>query len=135
MDSPDRSAAANSLVTILRKVTRGVQLLPFAYLCFYALYLLLGYLVPDRVLGIADTFLALSPVVTLVLLAASKLLKLCAWHKAACLIPLSSRVINFIDINYFTFTQEESVIINSLIGAGTVLFLVAAYIHFFHHGR
>lgn len=43
MENPDPRGAVSSVIRILRKATRIVQLAPFAYLAFYAAYMLLGY--------------------------------------------------------------------------------------------
>ena len=97
MDSPDPSDAVSSVIRILRKATRLVQLAPFAYLVFYAVYILACSFVPDELLSAADAIMFASPATTGGMLVASRLFKLCRWHKAACLIPFSSQLEGYID--------------------------------------
>lgn len=49
MDSQDRQGAVSSVIKILRKATRIVQLAPFAYLVFFVVYLILGSFEPEGV--------------------------------------------------------------------------------------
>ena len=135
MEAPDPQGAVSSVIRILRKATRIVRLAPFAYLAFYAAYMLLGCFVSEETLCIADNLLTISPATTGMLLAGSRLFRLCRWHKAACLLPMSSQVEGYIDSFVVTFTQEEIIIINSLIGLTSLIFLVLAYRHFFAHGK
>lgn len=131
MDSPDLQGAVSSVIRILRKATRLVQIAPFAYLLFYAAYLLLGAFASEEILCFADSLFTLSPVATGGMLVASRLFKLCRWHKCACLLPCSSQVEGYIDSFVFTFTQEEILAINIIIGVATLAFLALAYRHFF----
>ena len=135
MDSPDPHGAVSNVIKILRKATRIVQLVPFAYLCFYAVYMLLVCFASEETLCLADSLLTISPVATGGMLAASKLFKLCRWHRIACLLPSSSQLEGYIDSYLFTFTQEEILLINSLIGIAALAFLVFAYRHFFAYGK
>ena len=130
MDNPDRRSAVEAIIGILRKVTRIVQLAPFAYLCFYAAYLLAGSFINDEMLCLSDSFMMLSPVTTVGMLVVSRLLKLCPWHKIACLLPTSSQIEGYIDSFVFTFTEQEIVIINAVIGIITIAFIVSAVMHF-----
>ena len=135
MDSPDLHGAVSSVIRILRKATRIVQLAPFAYLAFYAVYLLTCSFVPDEWLCAADALLFISPVTGGGMLVASRLFKLCRWHKAACLIPFSSQLEGCIDSFVITFTQQEIILINTAIGLAALLFLVLAYKHVFANGK
>lgn len=132
MDSPDRRGAIDGIVKILRKATRTVQVLPFVYLCFYGVYMIGGVFLPDGVVCFADSVLFASPVLTGFMLGLSRLFRLCRWHKAACLIPSSSSVEGYIDGYVFQFTQGETALINSALGALAILFLFLAIKHFFH---
>lgn len=134
MDNPDQRNAVKAVFSILRKATRIVQLAPFAYLVFYAAYLLSSAFVDDTALGFADTMFLVSPITTIGLLVASRLFKLCTWHKVACLLPTSSQVEGFIDNFVFQFTQQEVSLINALLAAVALFFLAAAIRHF-AHGR
>lgn len=119
----------------MRRVTRFVQLAPFVYLVLYAAYMCACAFVPEAVTGATDATLPNSPLVTSVLLLLSRMLKLCRWHKVACLMPVSSQIESFIDGFVFTFTQGEIILINAAIGVSALLFLCLSYKHFFHAGR
>lgn len=86
---------------------------------------------PDTLFCIVDDIVCVSPASMGVMLLAAHLLKLCVWHKTACLLPMASRVTEFVDNFIITFTQNEVVIINTLLGLAVVAFIIAAYRHFF----
>lgn len=131
MDSQDQRSAVSGIVRLTRKATQIVQLAPFAYLFFYAAYLFLGMVAPDGLLGAADSLFGIAPITTGGMLAASRLFKLCRWHKAACLLPVSSQIEGCVDTFLVTLTQQEIIIINTVIGIAAVVFLAAAFKHFF----
>ena len=131
MDSQDPRAAVRSIVSVLRKATRAAQLAPFVYLLLYAAYLLAGTFASEEVLGAADALFNVAPITTGGMLVASRLFKLCRWHKAACLLPVSSQVEGCVDTFLVTLTQQEIIIINAVIGIAAVVFLAAAFKHFF----
>ena len=135
MESRDQRSAVSTIIGILRRLTRLVQLAPFVYLVIYATYLLFSWLLPDSVLGILDSMLFLSPATSGGFLVLSRLLKLCKWHKAAIMIPFSSQIEGYIDCFVFTFTEQEIAVINTAIGVAAILFLLLANKHFFHDGR
>ena len=132
MSNPDPSGAVSSVIRILRKVTRIVQLAPFAYLVFYVAYMLFGYFASEEALCVADSLMTISPATTGMMLAGSKLFKLCRWHKTACLLPMTSQVEGYVDSFIITFTQEEIIFINTAIGLAALAFLVLAIKHFFY---
>lgn len=135
MESQDPHGAVSSVIKITRKATRIVQLAPFAYLVFFVAYLILGAFAPDDVLCTLDKVALTSPLATGGLLVASRLFKLCRWHKIACLLPTSSQIEGFVDSYLFTFTQEEIICINISLGIIALCFLVFAYRHFFNNAR
>lgn len=132
MDSPDPSGAVSSVIRILRKATRIMQLAPFAYLFIYSAYMLFGVFASEELLCIADSLLTVSPAVTGFFLLVSRLFRLCAWHKGACLLPYLSQIEGYVDSYVITFTQTEIIIINTCLGAIALIFLLAAIRHFFH---
>ena len=134
MEAPDPSGAVSSVIRILRKATRIVQLAPFAYLLFYVAYMLFGYFASEEALCVADSLLTISPATTGMMLVGSRLFKLCRWHKAACLLPVSSQVEGYIDSYLITFTQGEIFAINITLGLVALTFLILAIRHF-THGR
>ena len=111
------------------------QLAPFVYLAFYSAYLIIGCFSSDALVSLADGVMFSSPLATTGMLFLSRLLKLCRWHKAACLIPSASQVEGIIDSYFFTFTQTEVILINILLGVISLVFLLVANKHFFHDGR
>ena len=134
MEAQGPSGAVGSVLKILRKATRIVQLAPFAYLVFYVAYMLFGYFASEETLCIADSLLTLSPATTGMILAGSRLFRLCRWHKTACLLPMTSQVEGYVDSFIITFTQEEIILINTTIGIISLVFLILAIRHF-AHGR
>jgi len=135
MDSPDPSGAVSSVVRILRKATRIVQLAPFAYLAFFIVYMLFGVFASEETLCLADSVMTITPVTTGGMLILSRLFKLCRWHRIACLIPMSSQIEGGIDAYLITFTQQEIILINSTIGILSLAFLILAIKHFFYGRR
>lgn len=130
MEAPDPNGAVSSVIRILRKATRIVQLAPFAYLVFYVAYMLLGYFASEEALCVADSLLTISPATTGFMLIGSRLFRLCRWHKTACLLPMTSQVEGYVDSLIITFTQEEIIFINTAIGIISLLFLILAVRHF-----
>lgn len=118
----------------MRRLTRFVQLAPFAYVLLYALYMLMGSLLPEETLCAIDSVAINSPLVTGGMMVLSKLMNLCRWHKAAVLIPSTSQIEGYIDSFVITFTQEEIFFINLSIGLFSILFLAFAHKHFFGNG-
>jgi hypothetical protein len=123
------------VIEILRRVTRLVQLAPFVYLALYSLYLFAGVFVSEESVCLADGAMFGSPLVTILFLTLSRLLKLCKWHKVACLIPSASQMEGVVDCYFFTFTQNEIILINVMLGILSFLFLIFANKRFFSNGR
>ena len=135
MDSPDPKGAVSRLVAVLRKVTRIVQLLPFVYLLLLSAYLLTEWALPDWALGLADNVLN-APVVAIIgLLVVGKLLKLCAWFRTACLMPMLPKIESWVDSFVITFTQNEVILINATIGLVFLTYIYLSCRHFFHGKR
>lgn len=132
MERQDPGSAVKRIIAILRKTTRWVQLLPFAYLAVYAMVLLTEPILSDKVYDVVDFFLNVPPIVVAVFLVLSHLLKLCIWHKIACLIPMASRLVNIFDGAIMTLTQGEVVTINTILGFLTIAFICLAYNHIFY---
>ena len=131
MDSPDQRGAVSRLVLILRKITRVMQVLPFAYLFVLALYLLSEFALPGWAGRIADNVLNLPCLVFVGMIAAGRLLKLCAWHRAACLLPLGVKLESYVDAFIVSLTQIEVISLNTFFGVFYLSFLFLAYRHFF----
>lgn len=130
MGNQDQRSAVSRLVDILRKTTRVVQIVPFVYLAFYAFYLLTECFLPADIAPALDDVLLVSPSVTIATLTLGRLLRLCYWHKAACLIPYASKIEGYIDSFVITFTENEIILINTATGILTLVFIVLAVRHF-----
>lgn len=132
MDSQDRRAAVVSRVLAkYRKVVRVVRLMPFIYLLLYVFVAIPFNFISEDLVCVADCSLFLSPFVSAFALLLSGALGMCRWHKAACLLPYSSRVVSFIDRHFFTFTQVELILINIAVAICVVLFILFSLRHFF----
>lgn len=134
MDSQDQRNAVSSLVSVLRKSTRIVQMIPFAYLVVYAAYILMNICSFESLVGWIDSVFLVSPIAIGFMLVASNLFKLCKWHKVACLIPTSSNVESFVDSHIIQFTQYEVIAIYVVLLVAVLAFLFLAHRHFFRHG-
>lgn len=136
MENRDRRAGAvSNLVAILRKVTRIVQIAPFAYLTLLATYLLCESFLPDWAVRLADNLLNAPAYTTAGMLVLGRMLKLCAWFRTACLLPLTTKVEGYVDSFVYTFTQNEVVVANAVIGMMFLAFIYISFRHFFHDGR
>lgn len=133
MESPDqRAGAVSSLVKILRRITRIVQIAPFAYLLLLGICLLFESILPDWLFRLSVNLLN-TPVYMIVgMLFLGRWLKLCSWFRTACLLPFTTKVEGYIDSFVFSFTQNEVVIINTAIGILFIAFLFLTFRHFFH---
>lgn len=133
MDSQDqRAGAVSSLVRILRKITRVVQIAPFAYLLLLGVCLLFESLLPDWLWRLSTNLLN-TPVYTIVgLLCVGRWLKLCSWFRTACLLPFTTKVEGYVDSFVYTLTQNEVAIVNAILGITFIVFIILSFRHFFH---
>ena len=133
MENPDpNQGAVSRVISILRRVTRWVQLAPFIYLVLYGLYMCFCAFIPEGIACLVDGIMTTSPILTTGLLFLSRVLKLCNWHKTACLLPPASQVETFVDSYLFTFTQNEIIFINTALGILSLAFIIRAHRHFFN---
>ena len=135
MDSQDQRSAVKRIVSILKKITRVVQLIPFVYLLLLGMALLLDGLMPGWSQRMTDALLCVPAYVSFGMIGVGKILKLCSWFKASCLIPLSTKVYGWIDSFVITFTQNEVIVINVALGVSFIAFIIIAQRHFFNGGR
>ena len=131
MDNQDRRADLKRLVDTLRRVTTAVQVLPFVYSALSIVTLPVYNFIPEEAQSQLDTLFYISPVCIVAFLILSKLLRLCKWHKTACILPAIPQIVGFIDCYIITLTVSEAYIINAVIIVMTVLLLIAAYKVFF----
>lgn len=133
MDSPDpRAGAVSSLVGVLRKVTRIVQVAPFAYLVLLAVYLLCESVLPNWAVMLADNLLNAPAYTTAGMLVLGRMLKLCAWFRTACLLPFTAKAECYVDAFVYQFTQNEVAIVNAATGILFIAFVFVTIRHFFH---
>ena len=132
MGDLDPRSAVSGIIRILRKVTRVVQFIPFVYLLLFAVVSVTEPYMSDRLFNVVNELFYVSPAIVVFMLFFSRLLRLCWWHKTACLIPMLAQVENYIDAYVFEFTQGEIIIINTAIGAISLLFIILTFKHFFY---
>ena len=115
------------LVKKLRYVTLAVQLMPFIYTVPYVVSIIASYFLSYDSARIFDTLFYVSPVTVGAFLVLSKLLRLCRWHKTACILPLLPQVVSFIDYYIIELTEVAAQVNIILFGSMALLLLVAAY--------
>lgn len=131
MDNPDQRSAVSGIIKVMRRITRVVQLAPFVYLLLLALYLLTESILPDWLLRVADNGLNMPMLGTIGLLGAGRILKLCEWFKAACLLPMATKVENIVDSFVVVLTEPELVAVNISLAILFMAYLALSYRHFF----
>lgn len=119
------------LIDKLRNITITVQIAPFAYTFVYILAMILYSFSSESVLNALDTLFYISPFIICIFLIESHILKLCKWHKFACLLPIIPQIFVFIDYYIIEFTKFERIISIFIPTIMSVLLLVAAYKVFF----
>ena len=131
MDNPDQRAAVKTLVEILRKITRVAKIMPFVYLGILALCMAADCILPEWACRVADSALNL-PIYGIVgMCGIGRLLKLCAWHRTACLLPSATKIASYIDSYVITFTQGEMLALHIIFALSYITFLALSYRHFF----
>lgn len=119
----------------LRRISQAAQLAPFAYVALYVVALALYLFVPDDVMSTLDTMFYVSPTVVAINLVQSRILGLCAWHRAACLLPLAPQVNILIDRYVYEFSESAETAHLCLVLIMSILILISAYNVFFGKKR
>ena len=119
------------LVKTLRRTTTAVQILPFVYSALYIILLATYQFVPEQFQATMDNLFYVSPVCMVAFLVLSKTLRLCKWHKTACIIPFIPQAVNFIDCHVLMLSENEAIVFNVTLITMVALLLVAAYKVFF----
>ncbi len=109
-----------------------MQVAPFAYLLLLGVCLLFESVMPDWMLRLADNLLNTPAYITAGMLCVGRWLKLCAWFRTACLLPLATKAEGYVDSFVYTFTQNEVVAINIAMGVVFLAFVYISIRHFFH---
>lgn len=115
------------LVKTLRYVTTAVQVLPFIYTVLYIISLAVSFFAPDSVVWIVDTMFYASPVTVISFLVLSRILRLCKWHRRACLLPIIPQVVSFVDYYIIELSEIVAQVNIAVFGSMGLLLLVAAY--------
>lgn len=115
------------LVSKLRYITLAVQIMPFVYSFIYILCLVAYLFCSEPILVLLNTLSYVSPVVIVGFLIESKILKLCKWHKTACILPILPQILVFIDYYIIELTEIEAYIAIATPIALSILLLIAAY--------
>ena len=109
----------------------AVQVIPFVYTLLYILSMVAYLAVPESILRVLDTLFYTSPFMVAAFLVESKILRLCRWHRAACILPLLPQVAVFVDYHIIPLTRNQVILTISLSITMAALLLVAAYKVFF----
>lgn len=119
------------LLEKLRTITLVVQIIPFVYTAVFIVVYALSFSPNETLLSLLDMFFYVSPMMIAFLLIESRVLKLCKWHKTACVLPLIPQIPIIINNYFVELTDYEVRIFLVCILSMSVLLLVAAYKVFF----
>lgn len=114
------------LIQKLRSITLSVQIAPFAYSVLQLFVIIVYFVWPDREFIALDSLFYISPAVIVMMLAFSKVLKLCRWHKAACLVPAIPQGFSLADY-FLNFSSAGVYVTGGMIIAMIAVLLIAAY--------
>ena len=128
--SEKQSTSIKKIISVLRKITKTVQLAPFIFAAVYTGIFALYNFASEDMLTILDMMFYISPIVIIAHLIYSRILELCIWHRIACLIPIIPQLMNLID-SYAIFSINGAILSNVAICLMLILFLVSAYKVFF----
>lgn len=112
------------LIKKLRYITAAVQIIPFIYSAIYVVCMVLYLFCSEDVVKLCDAMFYVSPVTVGVLLVLSKLLRMCIWHRAACMIPILPQTVSLVDyyIVRFPGSAAMAVIITAIVSVSILLF-------------
>ena len=108
-----------------------VQIAPFIYAVFCIFVYVMCLLSYEDAAHIAEQFLYVSPIVVINNLINSRILKLCVWHKTACVLPLIPNASALFDRYIYEFTVESATANAIIAVVMAILLLIAAYKVFF----
>lgn len=131
MDSQDQRGEVKRLINTLRRVTTLVQIMPFAYSSLYIVSLIIYSVFGYESQDVIDQLVYVSPVVVVSFLLLSKVLKMCAWHRTACVIPLIPTLLSVVDYYIICLDDVSVISFNSILAVMIILLLIAAYKVFF----
>lgn len=119
------------LIKTLRYVTTAVQILPFIYTVPYMVTLAVAFFAPESVVWILDALFYASPVTVASFLVLSRILRLCKWHRRACVLPLIPQFVSLVDYYIIELSEIVAQVNIAVFGSMTILLLVSAYNIFF----
>ena len=79
------------------------------------------------VLKFCDTMFYVSPVTIIAFLILSKLLKMCIWHRTACLLPILPQCVSVVDYYIIEFPFSAAVVTILTVAFMFALLLFSAY--------
>lgn len=123
----DNQELIKRLIRKLRNVTLAVQIMPFAYAGLYIIALVMYLFASEETMTILDTLLYVSPVVVVGNLILSRILELCRWHKASCILPIVPQINIVIDRYIYEFSVYAEMAHLIMVITMSVLLLIAAY--------
>lgn len=86
----------------------------------------------ETVVTILDTLLYVSPIMVIQFLILSRILKLCHWHKLACILPLFPQVPVILDHTIVKFSERAVDVHVITMMTMSFLLLISAYKVFFY---
>lgn len=108
--------------------------MPFIYSALYIIALSLYWTDNPILLAVLDTLFYVSPITVTEFYILSNALRLCKWHKAACILPVTPQVAVLVDkvaVNLSVHAVEACLLVS---GVMTLILLISAY-KVFIYGR
>lgn len=101
--------------------------MPFVYGFLYIICMVFYICGTTNMCKMCDSLFYVSPIMVIGLLILSRLLRLCGWHRTACIVPIIPQIVGLIDyyVIEFPFTATKIIVYMSLIL--TALLLICAY--------
>lgn len=127
VENQEFGSQVKRLVQILRRITVSVQIVPFVCGALYIVAYVAYVFAPESVIVLLDTLFYVSPLFCAAHLVYSRILRLCAWHRAACLVPAFPQVVTLVDYYVVSFSEVLAFVLNATAMAMTGTLLVAAY--------
>ena len=109
-----------------------VQVFPFVYAAmFIFLYGSYSFVNNETLRFFIDYTFFVSPIVVLAHYLYSRVLRMCVWHRIACLLPIPTQVVDLLDTFVASFSRNGMVITIVTIIASIVIYGIAIYGTFF----
>lgn len=119
------------IIGILRYITAAVQITPFIFTSFYIICVVLEPILSDDFKYLCDSIFYVSPIIVIAHLVYSRILKLCKWHRMACVIPTFPLIVSLFDYYIFSLSSLGAYLTNGLVATMSILLLISAYKVFF----